>query len=67
MVINDETIAKVLEDREAFAALSRADRDAIESHLDAKLSAKLSAMDKAQLRVFLTDLQDFLASLEGNK
>lgn len=60
MVINDETIAKVLEDREAFAALSRADRDAIEAHLN----AKLAAMDPA---VVLERAKALLSYLEGNK
>ena len=38
MNLDDDSIAKVLDDPDAFAALSAADRDAIEAHLNAKIS-----------------------------
>lgn len=58
--LTDETVSAAIGDRDAFAALSEAERDEIEAHLN----AKLAAMDPA---VLLARAQEMLAYLEGAK
>lgn len=60
MHLTDEIVSKFLDDREAFATLTPAERDEIEAYLN----AKIDAMDPV---VLLARAQAVLAYFEGIK